>query len=234
MHIIDCTGKVFTKTELIHANNAAIREGRNRAFNEEYLEGLPDDLYYPICLALDEHNKGEIRVQIVFDNDGTREFLDMSKKRYNYLPVATFDDDGVMNLEYLHGKPYPDDREYVEKVVRRVVRDNDFRNNILNAYENQCAMCEIKDIPSLVAAHIYPAHLCDDDTVNNGMCLCLFHDKAYENGNICINPEGDIIIVNTDIEVSYQTIRFPANKEDFPSRDRLRQRLELSMRRKNI
>jgi len=34
----------------------------------------------------------------------------MSKKRYDYLPVATLNDDGVIKLEYLHGKPYPDDR----------------------------------------------------------------------------------------------------------------------------
>ena len=61
-------------------------------------------------MAFDEHNKGEIRVQIVLDFDGTRKFLDMSKKRYDYLPVATLNDDGVIKLEYLHGKPYPDDR----------------------------------------------------------------------------------------------------------------------------
>jgi putative restriction endonuclease len=143
LHPIDCTGKVFTKTELIHANNAAIREERNRQLREDFLESLPEDTLFPICLALDEHNKGEIRVQIVFDEKGTTGFLDLSKKRYDLLPIAVINKDGVVELKYTVEKPYPDDREYVEKVVRKIVRDKNFRKNVLSAYGNQCAMCEM-------------------------------------------------------------------------------------------
>ncbi|GBG06197.1 HNH endonuclease [Paenibacillus agaridevorans] len=228
MHQIDCTGKVFTKTELIHANNASIREGRNRALKEDYLESLPDDFYFPICLALDEHNRGEIRVQIVLDFDGTKGFLDLTKKRYDYLPIAKINEDGVVELEYILGKPYPDEREYVEKVVRSVVRNKDFRKNVLLAYGNQCAMCEIKDVAALVAAHIYPAHLCADDSVNNGICLCSTHDSAYEKGTICINADGEIINYSDSIKVSYLKIRVPMNINDYPSPERLSQRLEIS------
>lgn len=214
---------------MIHANNAAIREKRNRQLREDFLEGLPEDINFPICLALDWHNKGEIRVQIIFDAKGTTGFLDMSKKRYDYLPIATKNDEGQVILEYLNGKPYPDDREYTEEVVRKVVRDKNFRRKVLSAYDNQCAMCEINDISSLVAAHIYPAHLCGDDSVKNGICLCSTHDTAYESGTICISPNGETINHSGSIKVLNTTIRFPKNKKDYPSPERLRQRFDISM-----
>ncbi|MEC1646279.1 HNH endonuclease [Bacillus halotolerans] len=232
MHFINSEGKYFTKAILIEANNAAIREDRNRQLNEHYLENLPEDKVFPIILAMDEHNRGEIRVQILFDDKGTRGFLDMTKKRYNYLPQATFNEDGTIELESEEAlnarRPYPPGREYVEKVVRTVVRDKGFREKILSAYGNECAMCEVNERSSLVAAHIYPAHLCSDDSVNNGICLCSNHDKAYERGNICITAEGDIIIRDQNSKVDYQKIRFPKLKGDYPSKKRLNQRLEIS------
>ncbi|MGQ4672221.1 hypothetical protein ACUIJ5_30515 (plasmid) [Bacillus toyonensis] len=84
MHKIDSENRYFTKTLLIEANNAAIREGRNRQLRKEYLDSLPDDKVYPIILSLDEHNRGEIRVQIVFDEKCTTDFLDLTKNRYNF------------------------------------------------------------------------------------------------------------------------------------------------------
>ncbi|MCY8498418.1 HNH endonuclease [Bacillus atrophaeus] len=232
MHFINSEGKYFTKAILIEANNAAIREDRNRQLNEHYLESLSDDKVFPIILAIDEHNRGEIRVQIIFDDKGAGGFLDMTKKRYNNLPQATFNEDGTIELESEEAlnvrRPYPPGREYVEKVVRTVVRDKGFREKILSAYSNECAMCEVNERSSLVAAHIYPAHLCSDDSVNNGICLCSNHDKAYERGNICITAEGDIIVRDPNSKVDYHKIRFPKLKDDYPSTERLNQRLEIS------
>lgn len=229
MHRINSAGKCFTKKELIYANNAAISEDRNRQLNEDYLDSLPDDGVFPICLAFDEHNRGEIRVQIIFDEAGTTGFLDLTKNRYNLLPTAIVNKDGRVELKYTGKKPYPDDRPYVEKVSRKLVRDSSFSKRVLTAYGNQCAMCEITDTSLLVGAHIYPAHLCGDDTVNNGICLCSNHDKAYERGLICVNPDGEIIIYSKSIESSFLRIRLPRDKKDHPSPERLRQRLELSI-----
>ncbi|MCY9197410.1 HNH endonuclease [Bacillus atrophaeus] len=238
MHFIDSKGKYFTKTLLIEANNAAIREERNRQLKEEYLESLPDDKVYPIILALDEHNRGEIRVQILFDEKKTMGFLDLSKNRYNLLPNAIFNEDGTVELvseeELTEKRLYPPGREYVEKVVRKVIRDKDFRARVLTAYHHQCAMCEINDISVLVAAHIYPAHLCGDDTVNNGICLCSNHDKAYEKGNILVKKNTEIVNrESANTKVSYNKIRLPINKADYPSSERLNQRLELSLKKHN-
>ncbi|AUM63546.1 HNH endonuclease [Brevibacillus laterosporus] len=229
MHLINCEGKVFTKIELIQANNAAIKESRNRQLNEEFLESLPDDALFPICLAADEHNKGEIRVQIIFDAEGTTGFLDLSKKRYDYLPIALVNENNEVKLDYINGKPYPSNRGYTEKVVRKADRDRKFRNNVLSAYGGQCAMCEIEDECSLVAAHIFPVKLCEDDTVNNRICLCANHDKAYEAGTICVKPDGSIVDYSTSIQVKFSQIRLPKNPENHPSQERLKQRLKHSI-----
>lgn len=234
MHPINCEGKCFTKTELIHANKAAIREKRNRQLNEEFLEELPDEGLFPIALAFDEHNRGEIRVQIIFDEEGTRGFLDLSKNRYDLLPVAIIEADGTVNLKYSGKSPYPMDREIEEKVVKKVVRDPKFRKIVLTAYDNQCAMCYINDTSLLVAAHIFPARLCGDDSVNNGICLCSNHDKAYEQGSILVKPDGRIVIHRGNVEVNNEFIRFPMNKNEHPSQERLRQRLKLSMEKQGI
>ncbi|WP_418026561.1 HNH endonuclease [Paenibacillus sp. JJ1722] len=231
MHPIDCTGKVFIKEELIQANNAAIKEERNRQLNEDFLDNLPNNINFPICLALDHHNKGEIRVQIIFDSKGTTGFLDMSKKRYDLLPIASKDETGNVILTYPKGKAHPDNRPYQETTQKKLLRNKDFRKNVLEAYNYKCAMCDVKAKSSLVAAHIYPVHKCNDDSIQNGICLCAIHDKEYEIGNICINSDGTIInfISDEGVTVNYTKICLPEKPENHPSLERLQQRLELSL-----
>lgn len=234
MHPIDCTGKVFIKEELIQANNAAIKEKRNRQLNEEFIDNLPENIYFPICLAFDHHNKGEIRVQIIFDAQGTTGFLDMSKKRYDLLPLASRDENEKVILTYPMGRAHPDNRPYEETTQKKLVRNKDFRRNILEAYNSKCAMCDVKAKSSLVAAHIYPVHKCNDDSISNGICLCAIHDREYEAGNIFIKSDGTIInfISDEGVTVNYSKISLPVNPENHPSPERLQQRLELSLNKR--
>lgn len=84
------TIKYFTKKILIEYNNAAIREKRNRALKEHFLEKLQDDWIYPIVYQI-YHEKNEIRVQISFFEDGMG-FLDMTRERYDMLPIAKWNE----------------------------------------------------------------------------------------------------------------------------------------------
>ncbi|WP_214856017.1 MULTISPECIES: HNH endonuclease [unclassified Exiguobacterium] len=237
MHIIDSEKRYFTKKLLIETNNAAIREKRNRQLVEHYLEDLDENKVYPIILSLDEHNRGEIRVLIVFDEQGTKAFLDMSKKRYNLLPKAIENEDGTIELESEESinsrRLYPEGREYVETVGRKLIRDSSFRKNVLTAYNNQCAMCEISKSSLLVAAHIYPAYMCGDDSINNGICLCKIHDKLYEDGDIFIKPTGEITSSNKKVVLKQSHIRMPLNEDDMPSTIRLNQKLKDSILKKS-
>ena len=225
------TIKYFTKKQLIATNNAAIREKRNQQLKEDFLDNLPTDRTYPVAYHI-YHTKDEVRVNILFDANGTSGFLDMSKNRYNLIPTAIMSEDGTIeyeDTEVTDSKfPYPNEREWQETVVRKPVRrQGKFRKEILKAYGNQCAVCNINNTSLLRAAHIIPAVKDNDDTVNNGICLCVLHEVAFDRGVLKITPKGEIIIANDEnIKIDFTYIRLPLNKEDYPSYERLRQRFE--------
>lgn len=225
------TIKYFTKNNLIEANNAAIREGRNRVLNENFLDELSDERTYPIAHYM-YHKKGEIRVMVLFDVNGPSGYLDMSEIRYNTIPTAIMYED---RIEYEDPKvtdtkrPYPNGREWVEKTTgpMPVRKQGKFRKLVLEAYDNQCAVCNLKGTALLRAAHIIPVVEDNDDTVNNGICLCHNHEIAFDRGILKIKPNGDLIIEgDEDIKVDYTKMRFPKNKEDYPSYEKLKQRFD--------
>jgi len=224
------TMKYFTKNELIKANKAAIRENRRCQLNEELLNDLPENMTFPIAHEF-YHTKNEMRVGILFDLKGTFGYLDMSMNRYKLIPTARYDSEGI---EYEDPKitemkkPYPSEREWEEKIVLKPVRkQGKFRREVLKAYENQCAVCNINNPSLLRAAHIIPVVKDNDDTVNNGICLCVLHEVAFDRGILKISPEGKVIIVGDEsIKIDFANIRLPKNKKDYPSYKNLKQRFE--------
>ncbi|MCB2313626.1 HNH endonuclease [Clostridium tagluense] len=225
--------KYFTKTDLIQANNAAIRENRNRQLKKEFLESLSAEGLYPISYHI-YHTKDEVRVNILFDSKGTCGFLDMSSYRYELLPISIKNKDGIYENEdpiiTASKRPYPNEREWSEKVIRQPVRkQGKFRKEVLEAYGSQCAVCNINNPSLLRAAHITPAVDDNDDTVNNGICLCVLHEVAFDRGVLQIAPNGEITIAgDEDINVDVTNLRFPADNECYPSYENLKQRFEKS------
>ena len=86
--------------------------------------------------------------------------------------------------------------------VRGRVGQQEFSLKIKNLYEKRCCFpkCQISDPRFLVGSHI--ARWTDNKEkrgeLSNGICLCVFHDKAFELGifsldknfKIIINPKG--------------------------------------------
>lgn len=93
------TDRYFTKTALIDANIAAIREKRTKVLNEEFVGTLPDDRIIPIVFAFIHCTVDEIRVKIAFGETGQTSFLDMSKSRYEALPFLKYNEDGSVEME---------------------------------------------------------------------------------------------------------------------------------------
>ena len=149
----------FTKQILIEYNNAAIREKRNRAIEEQFLESLQEGVLYPIVFKM-YHTKDEIRVQIDFFENRTA-FLDMTVERYEMLPVAKWNNENQMlevedDEEIRKRFPYKN-REWTEKVVKKPYRkQGKFRKDVLNAYDRTCAICGMHESKILRAAHIVP------------------------------------------------------------------------------
>ncbi|MEG6588829.1 HNH endonuclease [Paenibacillus barengoltzii] len=225
------SNKYFTKELLVEANNAAIREKRNQTIKEEIIETLDDDMLFPICHFF-YHAKNEIRVMVVLDYQGTWGLLDMSMLRYESLPTSILNDDGSVTLEdeesYNSRRPYPNTREWQESfVLKPVRRQKSFRDDVLKAYNNQCAVCSINNTKVLRAAHIWPVSYGGTDEIQNGICLCVTHEVAYDSGLFSITPEGDVILnTRDDLKIEYLKIRYPDNLQERPSISNLLKRNE--------
>ncbi|KAA0233580.1 MAG: restriction endonuclease [Actinobacteria bacterium] len=80
-----------------------------------------------------------------------------------------------------------------EEVSRRK-RDPRFRERVLVAYERQCAFCGYdgrldSSTIGLDAAHIRWHGFDGTDTVDNAVCLCVFHHRLLDRGAMGIAPE---------------------------------------------
>jgi putative restriction endonuclease len=79
------------------------------------------------------------------------------------------------------------EREEVVKTITLRKRESDFRDRVLKAYENRCAMCDLQ-LRLLDAAHIIPVQEPgSNDLTCNGMALCKNHHAAYDNGVVKVD-----------------------------------------------
>jgi putative restriction endonuclease len=85
-------------------------------------------------------------------------------------------------------------RKTVLQQINRKVRDARFRQNILIAYGNRCAVSGIQ-LDLVDAAHIIPVdHVRGTDELKNGICLSALHHRAFDNGLIAIKRDYSVIL----------------------------------------
>lgn len=90
-------------------------------------------------------------------------------------------------------------REYVTSLARRRLHQRAFRERVLLAYRNQCALCRLRHIELLDAAHIVPdAEPEGEPVVRNGIALCRLHHAAFDRFFLAVRPDR-IIEVRPDI-----------------------------------
>lgn len=80
--------------------------------------------------------------------------------------------------------------------VKTRVNQNFFRQVVLVNYSGKCAISGI-DIPDLlVASHIIPWSMNEEERLNpeNGICLSPLYDRAFDKGFIGINDKFEIIV----------------------------------------
>lgn len=83
----------------------------------------------------------------------------------------------------------------------RRARNPEFRDRVLRAYGNRCALCRVKLHVGLspVAVGIEAAHIRwfafdGPDAVTNGLALCAFHHKAFDLGAFTVEPGGRVLV----------------------------------------
>lgn len=80
-------------------------------------------------------------------------------------------------------------RRYAEASVKRRMHQPMFRARVLHAYGKQCALCRLKHVELLEAAHIREDSASGEPVVTNGISMCVIHHKAFDTTIIGIRPD---------------------------------------------
>lgn len=131
-------------------------------------------------------------------------------------------------------------RAYITAIVRQRLHQRSFRERVLYAYREQCALCRLRHYELLDAAHIIPdtepegvAH------VYNGIALCKLHHAAFDGLLLGITPDytvqirGDVLdeidgpLLEHGLKELHETkILLPHDKQSWPSREALDMRYQ--------
>ncbi|MCD4770049.1 MAG: HNH endonuclease [Bacteroidales bacterium] len=134
-------------------------------------------------------------------------------------------------------------QEYATREVKQRLYQQTFREQVLEAYRNSCAICRLKHRELLDAAHIIPDAEGGKPYVSNGLSLCKIHHTAFDQNIIGISPDY-LIHVRTDIleeidgpmlkhgiqEMHNSNLIIPRSKSSQPNKDWLAQRYEKFLR----
>lgn len=160
-----------------HRDNAGLRELIRRREPLIYFHALVKGKYlavWPVFVVGDEPTSLTFSVA-VDDALALKAGVDMS----------TVAEDAVADIR----------RGYVTAVIRRRIHQAEFRERVIDAYRQQCALCRLKHDELLDAAHILP----DSDPegepiVSNGIALCKLHHAAFDRFFLSVRPDYTIEI----------------------------------------
>ncbi|MCW2681435.1 MAG: restriction endonuclease [Frankiales bacterium] len=154
-------------------------------------------------------------------------------------PVGRFVEIAVdENLRFLvHATPTADTREYAERLTRLRLHQPVFRARVLRAYEQSCAICRLKHVDLLDAAHILSDAEGGQPVVPNGLSLCKIHHAAYDRGILGVRRDY-VVEVRADVllevdgpmlkhgiqDVHGWTLELPNRRSERPDQDLLEQR----------
>ena len=81
-------------------------------------------------------------------------------------------------------------RGYITRLVRQRIHQQAFRERVLHAYREQCALCRLKHGVLLDAAHIVADSDPEGEPVtSNGISLCKLHHAAFDKHFLAIRPD---------------------------------------------
>ncbi|TFC26755.1 restriction endonuclease [Cryobacterium sp. TMT2-18-3] len=134
----------------------------------------------------------------------------------------------------------PDLRAYAERTVKARLHQPAFRAKVMHAYASTCAICSLKHLELLDAAHIIPDVERDGFAdVTNGLSLCKIHHAAYDRNLLGITPDY-VVRINGELldevdgpmlryglqDMHGKTLTLPGRAIDRPARVALARRYE--------
>lgn len=132
-------------------------------------------------------------------------------------------------------------RMYVTSTVKARLHQRTFRERVINAYREQCALCRLKHRELLDAAHIIPdADPLGEPLITNGLSLCKIHHAAFDSNILGIRPDFSVEIRSDILKerdgpmlkhglqgLHDSMITLPRDNAHKPDRERLERRYEL-------
>jgi len=84
----------------------------------------------------------------------------------------------------------PTERRYAVRETRVRLHQARFRGRVVPAYDSRCAICSLKELRLLDAAHIVgDVEFGGEPTVRNGLTLCSIHHRAFDQNLIGVSPD---------------------------------------------
>jgi putative restriction endonuclease len=81
-------------------------------------------------------------------------------------------------------------RRYITIVTQQRLHQRSFRDRVLSAYQERCAICRLHHPELLEAGHILPdGHPEGKPVIPNGLSLCKLHHAAYDQNIVGIRPD---------------------------------------------
>jgi len=131
-------------------------------------------------------------------------------------------------------------RKYLTSSTMIRLHQRSFRERVLSAYQNHCALCNLRHIELLDAAHIIGDNEdSGEPIIQNGLALCKIHHAAFDQNILGIDPDYTIkirhdILLETDgpmLKYGIQLLEnnsliLPKDKRNYPDKERLSTRFE--------
>lgn len=215
----------YRGTDPRHRDNVGLREAWRRRTPLVYLFGLIPGRYLPVW-----------PVFVVDDDPNALCFTIMADAKDTITDTLTRGAEQAVAEETSAPR-----REYVTRTIQARLHQHSFRERVLEAYRNQCALCRLKHRELLDASHIIP----DSEArglpeIRNGLSLCKIHHTAFDRDLIGIRPDTTVE-VRADIldeedgpmlqhglqGMHGQRLHVPSRRAHRPDREALEYRYEL-------
>lgn len=219
----------YRGTDPEHHENVGLRTAMLQGTPLVYLYGLLPGKYVPVWpVFIVGDNRPNLTFRVAVDD---RKYLDAYAHTESKEPAV--------------GEPEAAGRrQYITTMVKQRLHQRGFRERVLDAYQDQCALCRLRHEELLDAAHIIP----DTDpggepVVENGIALCKLHHAAFDSFFIGIRPDYTVevrrdILAERDGPMLTHGLQglhdgrivLPRSAKQWPSRERIETRYERFMR----
>jgi putative restriction endonuclease len=164
----------YRGTDPRHRDNEGLRRAMDRQVPLAYFHGVVRGLYSPAWPAF-----------IVGDDPARLTFTVAVDDR---LHVSRDDPEAARGVAEAR-------RSYVTTLTLKRIHQQAFRERVLRAYQEHCAICRLRRRELLEASHILPDHHPrGEPTVPNGIALCKLHHAAFDRNILGIRPDLEVEI----------------------------------------